>query len=299
MAYENTHLWAADGVMGRIKNSVLKEHLTANLEDYYFGAVFPDTLSYSKDKKMIEISDFLHGETGIPSNRVVFDMLDRAKDNQDGKNLAFICGFLTHCAMDIVLHPMVVYFSGYKPGNNPRQALESAYLHWHYETCIDTQFNHTFYVDNVIKPAAVQNAAVASVLNISAQIILDSLERQISFFKQTRRRLIFMAYRILYKTGIAEKKYLGGFYANLDIDQKRLPQNLRYKDIISGEKKEITLDGLIDQGIEMGVKMIESAYDYYCGKVSRQVCERTVVGNSLDTGRIGKTKADVKFSVAL
>lgn len=49
----------------------------------------------------------------------------------------------------------------------------------------------------------------------------------------------------------------------------------------------------------MGVKMIESAYDYYCGKVSRQVCERTVVGNSLDTGRIGKTKADVKFSVAL
>jgi hypothetical protein len=57
------------------------------------------------------------------------------------------------------------------------------------------------------------------------------------------------------------------------------------------------MDGLINEGINMGVKMIESAYDYYCGKISRQVCEKTIAGNNLDTGQIGKTKADVRFSI--
>jgi len=53
----------------------------------------------------------------------------------------------------------------------------------------------------------------------------------------------------------------------------------------------------MDQGIQMGVKMIESAYDYYCSKISRQVCEKTIAGNNLDTGQIGKTKVDIKFSI--
>ncbi len=43
--------------------------------------------------------------------------------------------------------------------------------------------------------------------------------------------------------------------------------------------------------------MIEPAYDYYCGKISRQVCEKNIARNNLDTGRIGKTKSDVKFSI--
>ena len=95
-----------------------------------------------------------------------------------------------------------------------------------------------------------------------------------------------MAYRMLSKIGLVEKRYLGGFYANLKVDPARLPENLRYKDIISGENKEATMDGLMDQGIKMGIKTIESAYDYYCGKISRQACEKTIAGNNLDTGQI-------------
>ena len=43
--------------------------------------------------------------------------------------------------------------------------------------------------------------------------------------------------------------------------------------------------------------MAESAYDYYCGKISRQACEKTIAGNNLDTGRIGQSMADVRFSI--
>jgi hypothetical protein len=143
MSFENTHLWAADAVKDQITNDALRELVNSSIDYYYFGAVFPDTLSYSHDKKIRDVSNFLHGETGIPPNGVVFDVLDMAKR-------------------------------------------------------------------------------------------------------------------------------------------------------VGGKKN---LDGLMNEGINMGLKMIESAYDYYCGKISRQVCEKTIAGNNLDTGQIGKTKADVRFSI--
>jgi len=40
------------------------------------------------------------------------------------------------------------------------------------------------------------------------------------------------------------------------------------------------MDDLMDEGIKMGVKMVESAYDYYCGKISRQVCEKTIAATT-------------------
>jgi hypothetical protein len=297
MAYENTHLWAADAVRERLQSSVLKKLITDSIDCYYFGAVFPDTLSYSNDKKIREISNFLHGKTGIYSNDVVFEVLDMTKRIGDKKNLAFICGFLTHCAMDIVFHPIIVYFSGYKPSNRPWKASKSAYLHWHYETYIDKRFNNNFYLDKIINPGVVRDLAVSSILNISEKIILDSLTKQISYFRRNRSQLFYKLYRMLNKTGLVERKYLAGFYANLEVDPMRLPDNLHYRDIISGENKETTMDGLMDEGINMGLKMVESAYDYNCGKINRQVCEETITRKTLDTGHIDKTNADVRFSL--
>ncbi len=43
------------------------------------------------------------------------------------------------------------------------------------------------------------------------------------------------------------------------------------------------MNGLMDEGVK---KMSESAYDYYCGKIGRQVCEKTIIGSNLDTGQI-------------
>jgi len=299
MTYENTHLWAADAVKKQTAIDALRELINSNIDYYYFGAVFPDTFSYSQDKKISDISNFLHGGTGAPTNGVVFDVLDRTKYTRDKKNLAFICGFLTHCAMDIVFHPVVEYFSGYKPQSSPRKASKSSYLHWHYETTIDKRFNSEFYLKRIIKPTVVQDLIVASILNISEQVILDCLKKQITYFRRTHSRLIYRIYRMLSKIGLFERKYLGGFYANLKVDPTRLPENIQYKDIISGENRETTMDGLMDQGIQTGVKMVESAFDYYCGNISRQVCEKTIAGNNLDTGQIGKTRADVRFSVDL
>ena len=113
MAYENTHLWAADAVRGRLQSSVLKKLITDSIDCYYFGAVFPDTLSYSNDKKIREISNFLHGKTGIYSNDVVFEMLDMTKRVGDKKKLGFNFRFLTPCSHENCLPSIIVYFFRY------------------------------------------------------------------------------------------------------------------------------------------------------------------------------------------
>jgi len=297
MSFENTHLWAADVIKEKISVKALQELLINNIDYYNVGAVFPDTFSFSRKLEIRDISNFLHGETGALTSGLVFDILDRIKHTGDKKNLAFICGFLTHCAMDIVFHPIIQYFSGYKPQNSDREASKSLYLHWHYETVIDKRFNNGFYLDRIIKPTVIRDLLVAPILNVSEQAISDCLKKQINFFRRFRSPYIYLVYRILSQVGLVEKKYLGASYANLKVDSSHIPDNIRYRDIISGEEKETTMDNLIDQGIKMGIKMVEAAFDYYRGKISLQLCKNTVFGGNLVTGRIDKTKADIKFSI--
>ena len=111
MVYENTHLWAAEQIKSRIKSRIIKETIGINLDYYHLGAIFPDVLFYSRDPGVRAAAYFLHGETGVPTNNFIFQVLDSIRGLHDEKNLAFIWGFLTHCALDIVFHPVVIYYS--------------------------------------------------------------------------------------------------------------------------------------------------------------------------------------------
>ena len=97
--------------------------------------------------------------------------------------------------------------------------------------------------------------------------------------------------------GLADKRLTAGFYANLAVETKKLPQKLSYRDIISGSELQATLDDLMEKGIDMAAKMIAAAYDYYAGNISKQSCQETIAGHNLDTGRLNKTKADIRFSL--
>ena len=297
MVYENTHLWAAEKIKNRINNKNIADIIAANTDHYLLGAIFPDTLSFNKDEKISYFAGFMHGETGIPTNRVVFDILDRIRGTQDTKNLAFVCGILTHCAMDIVFHPLVFYLSGYKPKSSPKAQLHSSYLHWHYETLIDKHFNKGVYLEKKLKPAAVWDLVIPACLKISKHIIIDSLKDQISYFKRIHSRLFHTAYRMLAMIGLIEKKWVAGFYANLKVEDKFLPATLHYQDLISGEDRDATLVELMENGINMGIQMIEAAYDYYTGNISKEYCKRTIAGYNLDTGRFGKTTKNIRFSL--
>ena len=297
MVYENTHLWAAEKIRGRIKNKKIEDIIAANIDHYHLGAFFPDILFFNQDPKIRDSASFLHGAKGVPTNVFIFEILDHIRGSRDEKNLAFICGVLTHFAMDIVFHPLVFYFSGYNPQNGPGEQRQSAYLHWHYETLIDRHFNQKVFLERVVNPAVVDDVAMPLIQNISRSTLKSSLQRQIFYFRRIHSRFYYLIFKLLAGIGLLDQQLVGGFYPNLNVEKKRLPEKLIYRDIISGEDREATLDGLLEKAISLAVKMIASAYEYYAGSISKEICKNTIAGENLDTGRVDKTKEDIRFSV--
>ena len=234
MVYENTHLWAAEQIRSRIENRLIAETIGSYTDFYYLGAIFPDILFYSRDPRLSRAAYFLHGDTGVPTNAFIFDVLDQVKDRPDEKTLVFIWGFLTHCAMDIVFHPVVFYFSGYAPQDDQTSQLHSEYLHLHYETIIDRHFNKGIYLENMIKPALVKGLAIPSIRNIFCRDIENCLKKQIFYFRLIHSRLYYLIFKRFAKKGLVDKRLVAGFYANLDVETKKLPEKLSYRDIISG-----------------------------------------------------------------
>lgn len=88
---------------------------------FHFGSIAADTFFYAVRIPFVEsgfpcCGDRLHGVDGNDTSVTFLHMLGELKDNPAdplfGEKLAFICGFLTHIALDTVIHPCVYYFSG-------------------------------------------------------------------------------------------------------------------------------------------------------------------------------------------
>ena len=108
MAYENTHLFAANIIKNKIENETIRNVIEMNQDAYHIGSIFPDIFDFTRDTTIKTLSAVMHKGT----NEIVFQVLDRLRGKKDEENLAFVFGYLTHCAVDQILHPVVFYFSG-------------------------------------------------------------------------------------------------------------------------------------------------------------------------------------------
>ncbi len=97
--------------------------------------------------------------------------------------------------------------------------------------------------------------------------------------------------------GLVDKRLIAGFYANLKVETRKLPEKLNYRDIISGSDRKAILENLMEDAVNMAVEMVEAAYNYYMGRISKESCKHTIAGKNLDTGRVNKTRADIRFSL--
>lgn len=194
---------------------------------------------------------------------------------------------------------MVFYFSGYKVNGNRQEKDRSAYLHWHYETSIDKQVNRRFYVDKIINPETVKNLVIPKILGIHPEVIGKALKRQINYFSLTSSQFYYVIFKALYKLGLYPAGAIAGFYRNLEKESIRLPDPIQYKDVLTGEPKQTTLNDLMVEAVQFGCRMIETAYAYYEGRENRDECEKIIAGQSLKTGRVGKRTSDIRFSADL
>ena len=299
MPFENTHLFLADKVLKSLQNEDLTEILKEHLDYYYLGSIFPDTLFYARDDKLSQVAFRLHGDDGQPTNRFVFDVLDRIREQGSLRDFAFAAGFLTHCAADITFHPVVFYISGYMPDASEQAKQRTSFLHWQYETLIDQLLNDRFRLEELVQPSLVRDLAAPDVLGIDADTLVRHLEKQRGYFLKIRSRFYYHIFRILSRLRVVPPESVAGFYQSLNKGDITLPKRIPFRDVVSGEERETSLEDLTEQSVDLGGRLVVAAHDYFTSAIGRQECEAIMKGESLHTGKRGKTLKDVRHAASI
>ncbi|MDD4332719.1 MAG: zinc dependent phospholipase C family protein [Patescibacteria group bacterium] len=299
MPKENTHLFFARELEDNFFGKDIADLIKDNLDYFYLGSVFPDTFFYSKNEEYNYISDYFHGKDGNNSNEIIFEFLDKAKINYSEKDLVFVFGFITHCSLDIIMHPIIYYLSGNYYDKDVRNRKNAIYLHRHLETFLDGLLCERFYFFSLAKIKLLKNLKISEVMNEKFKIdffqIKKTAERQFFYNKIFKSKIIFWAVYFLEKIKIFKKEELGLFYENLKVNLIKIKNPVVYEDLISGERHEEAIDKLFARAQNLAKEMILVAHKYYFNKISRKEAEKIVTGVSLDTGKINCPVDIIKF----
>lgn len=300
MPKENTHLYFAHELSEKFENVQIKALVKKNLRYFYFGSVVPDTFYYGHGEAQRKISEYLHGRYGNLTSKIVFEMLDKAKHHQSEKDLAFVFGYLTHCALDITFHPMVYYLSGNYYDHDLSKAADAIYLHRHLETYLDHKINDSFYYNDLIDYRKLRGLSFSRLISkkfdISIMAIERILKRKALFLRFIKNDYILSILYLLYRPKFYKyKMFLGLFYGNLKRDHRNIPEVINYRDILTGAKLQTNIYDLFDRSYFFAEQMIIAANDYYLGKLTREQASVIIRGESLNTGRVSMPVTKIKY----
>jgi len=215
MPKENTHLHFANRVAEKINDKKLLPIIKNNLNCFYLGSITPDAFYYGKDKSITDISDFFHKENFNP-----FLFFQKSEDEKD---LAFLLGFISHCALDKIFHPIIESLSGDYYDPDPIKRKNSVYLHRHLETCLDKQINNSFFAGDLIEIKSINKLQSIKIIskqfNISDADVYRTYKRFLFYNNLFKNEFLFNVFYLLNKVGILKSKTeLALFYGNLKKD---------------------------------------------------------------------------------
>ncbi len=304
MPKENTHLYFAHELLGQINQEQISAIIDKHSKPYYFGSVAPDSFYYSAKASVRKISEALHGRDGRLTNEIIFELLDYAREQKSEADLAFVFGYITHCALDIVFHPMIYYLSGNYYDPDPKKANEAVYLHRHLETYLDAQVNQTYYFNDyvnfkVLRPLYFPHY-ISKLYRTTPREIERTLKRKSVVYGLLRNNfvldILYLFYRFIKHSSWSKfKMFLGIFYGNLQRDNRIIPKTINYRDVVTGEPKITTIYDLFNEAGVLAVEMIAVAHNYYERNITKAEAAEIIRGESLNTGRVGMPVGDIRY----
>jgi hypothetical protein len=297
MPKENTHIYFADKVKATLPS--LSSMIDTYSQYFFMGSIAPDTFFYSRKEEIQDTSDFLHGKHGTKTNEIVFNLLDIAKKNKDEKILVFVFGYLTHCYLDIVFHPIIFHLTGNFHDKDEHKRQLAVYKHRRREVQLDEKVNKemhiTKHIDKNIFTDIPFLTALVETLNIPQQEVILSFQRQYktnAWFRKSKHTIKLLHF--LHKLGIIKNKTeLALFYGQLRKEEK-LADMVHYKDLFSDELFSTDIESLFTLASTKAKAALNSAYAYYEGKETRAQAEEHITGENLDTGHSTLSTADIK-----
>ncbi|HHO75461.1 MAG TPA: hypothetical protein ENN05_03405 [Deltaproteobacteria bacterium] len=298
MAKENTHIFFAHTILENLDAEDLVKEISGYTGFYYLGSIIPDTFFYSSDETSRHISEVMHGIEGNPTNEIIFQVLDQA---QGMKDIAFILGYITHCALDMTLHPVVHYLSGNYYDHDPVNREHAAYRHRHIETWLDKHLGNPLKIYNIIHPGLMHSLRAECIL--SQRFSISPLQIQRILYKQLFSNRLFTSTsvyrlaRVLAGLGILKGyKDLGLFYGDIHVQGTCRADPVIYRDIITGQKKKTSVTDLMSEASRKARTMMQAAFDYHKGKMTKEILKKMIPGESLDTGRTHSSTDMIRYT---
>ena len=101
------------------------------------------------------------------------------------------------------------------------------------------------------------------------------------------------------RLGVVPPESVAGFYESLKTGGIALPERIAYRDVVSGEEMETSLEALTQKYVGLGERMVVAAHAYFTNKIDKKACALVMKGESLHTGKVGKTLKDVRHAAAI
>lgn len=287
MPKENTHLWFAGGLLDYIPETQMLKDVSAHIDRYHLGSFIPDTFFYSSDRSVGEVSEIIHGKDNKPTNTIIIRVLDEAKGMAD---IAFILGYISHCALDITFHPMVNSLSGDYYDDNAMQRQEAVYLHRHIETCIDSLIRNPLRIYRLVRASMLTGLVFEDIIfkehSLPARIQERTLSRQLLANRLFASSSAYGLAKFLHRSGIVKSKEpLSLFYGNAR-EHPCIENQVSYMDVKTGRKKTEQLSDLFTRARIKALGMMEAAWGYSRGTITRERLLEMIPGESLSTGEI-------------
>lgn len=299
MPKENTHIYFAYDILSRLEDKEILKLVLPYINDYIFGSIAPDTFFYSKYPEVMDISEHIHGKDGIPTNEIIFSCLDNTDNPRD---LAFLLGFVTHCALDITMHPVIYYLTGNYYDKDPARMSCSRYNHSLFETGLDIKTGNRLRIHKLLKQSSMKGL-------IFRRIVSDRFKVEGSLLDKTLRKQLFL--NMLFDSGTAHKIFkpaikagifgnpyiLGLFYREAAHTWQNITDGYAIRDIITGEKKDVSLEGLFDDAFRKAQIMMNAVFGFYKGSFSKKDLQEAVPGEDLSTGKPGVSIFDIAYTL--
>lgn len=297
MPKENTHLKFAHGLLEDFHGQDILRDISGHIWQYLLGSIIPDTFYYGGTDSLRRISESFHGKDGNPTNVTIVQVIDHARALSD---IAFILGYVTHCALDITFHPVIYYLSGNYYDESPAKKAQAVYLHRHLETCLDRDIKNTMRFHRLIKTKHLKGLIFERIVADRFQVSVGSLRNCLC--RQKLYNLIFTSPRAYRFAGLAavsglfkDTTQLGLFYADASSGEQ-MPSAIDALDLIDGSAKPTTVAELFLSARNLAKSMMEAAYGYRAGTVAREDMLRIIPGLSLDTGRLGMSASSIRYT---
>jgi hypothetical protein len=299
MPKENTHISFAYNILSCLEDNKIVKLVSPYVRDYLLGSIIPDTFFYSKYSEVIDISEHIHGKDGIPTNEIIFSCLDNADSPKD---IAFLLGFITHCALDIIIHPVIYYLTGnYYDKDTSRRSI-ARYSHALFETGLDIKIGNRLRIHKLLKQSSMKDLVFRGI--VSNRFNADQSLLDKAFKKQLFINMAFDsgAAHKLFKPAIRAGAFgdpyiLGLFYREAAPTWQNISDGFAIRDIITGEKKDVTINGLFHAAKEKAQIMINAAFVFYKGSISRKDLQKAIPGENLNTGKPGEFISDIIYTL--